>query len=537
MKLAPGVNTLLFEATDDAGNYASLQISVVQDASPPQLNIIYPKDNLFTGNSVLVISGSSEVGNTVTVNGVPVTLDPNNGQFSYTILLKEGTNRIVARAIDKIGNTYEVVRNVFLDTMPPALTVTNPIDQQVVSSAKLNVEGLTDLNAVITINGNVVPIEAGAFKKAVTLKEGLNRIVILATDLAGNRNMAVREVYLDTTATAQIYSPADGLRTTTDNITFFGKVEAGGSLKINGLDIRIDNTSSFSHTFPLQLGANDFELVITDGHGNTNTISRSVVREQVPPTPGKKTTSALSNASVWLGVALVGAIVGALMAIIIFMLFARRMGGKKSTLDEIETQDAKAQNEKEAAIEAPPTKPAPPFPPKATDKKVPPSIKMVPPPVPVKTSEAPKPPEPKPKESDPFSPTDDEPAPSVKGMSDKAAGGEIEVDGGELAHLQKTVENLDAKGADTTKIKQSLRMAEIYQSKNNPDKAEKHIQKAKQMLTEMDSSGEIAPKGDEIKPAPAKSSIPVIPPFPDMDKGSPRKAKLEMTKDPKDGGK
>jgi hypothetical protein len=510
MKLAPGVNTLLFEATDDAGNYASLQISVVQDANPPQLTIIYPKDNLFTGNSVLVISGSSDVGNTVTVNGVPVTLDLNNGQFSYTILLKEGTNRIVARATDKIGNTYEVVRNVFLDSTAPSLTVTNPIDQQVVSSAKLSVEGLTDLNAVITINGNVVPTESGAFKKALTLKEGLNRIVILATDLAGNRNMAVREVYLDTTATIQIYAPEDGLRTTTDNVTFFGTVEPGGSLKINGLDIKIDNTSSFSRNFPLQLGTNDFELVITDGHGNTNTISRSVVREQLPPTPGKKTTTAFSNASAWLAVALVGAIVGALMAIIIFMLFARRMGGKKTAIDEIEAQDAKAQKEKEEAIEAPPTHPA---------------------------ADAPKPPEPKPKDPDPFSPADDVPAPTVKGMSDKAAGGELEVDGGELTDLQKKVETLDAKGADTTKIKQSLRMAEIYQSKNNPDKAEKHIQKAKQMLTEMDSSGEIAPKGGEPIPAPAKSSIPVIPPFPDMDKGAPRKAKLEQTKDTKDGGK
>jgi|GEM_PF-4032240 len=537
MKLIPGVNTLLFEATDDAGNYASLQISIVQDANPPQLNIIYPKDNLFTGNSVLVISGSSDVGNTVTVNGVPVVLDPNNGQFSYTVLLKEGTNRIVARATDKIGNTYEVVRNVFLDTTPPALTVTNPIDQQVTSTAKISVEGLTDLNAVITINGNVVPTEAGAFKKSVTLKEGLNRIIILATDLAGNRNMVVREVTLDTTATVQIYSPADGLRTTSDNISFFGKVEPGGSIKINGLDILIDNTSSFSHIFPLQLGANDFEMTVTDGHGNTNTLTRTVVREQVPPAPSKKSTSALSDASGWLAAALVGAIVGALMAIIIFLLFSRKMVGKKSTLDDIEAQDAKAQTEKEAALEAPPTKPAPPLPPKATDKKVPPPIRMVPPPVPVTTAEAPKPPEPKPKEPDPFSPTEEEAPVAVKGMTDKAAGGEIEVDGGELTDLQKKVETLDAKGADTTKIKQSLRMAEIYQSKNNPDKAEKHIQKAKQMLTEMDSSGEIAPKGDDAIPVPVKSSIPVIPPFPDMDKGAPRKAKLDTPKDTKDGGK
>jgi len=224
------------------------------------------------------------------------------------------------------------------------------------------------------------------------------------------------------------------------------------------------------------------------------------------------------------------------MAIILFLMFSRKMGGKKSAIEDLEAQDAKAQKEKEEALEAPPTKPAPPLS-KTTDKKTPPPIKMVPPPIPVKTTETPKPPEPKPKEPDPFSPTDDEPAPTVKGMSDKAAGGEIEVDGGELTHLQKKVENLDAKGEDTTKIKQSLRMAEIYQSKNNPDKAEKHIQKAKQMLTEMDSSGEIAPKGEEAKPAPAKSSIPVIPPFPNMDKGSPRKAKLEPNKDTKDGGK
>jgi hypothetical protein len=150
-----------------------------------------------------------------------------------------------------------------------------------------------------------------------------------------------------------------------------------------------------------------------------------------------------------------------------------------------------------------------------------------------------------------FSPTEDD-TPTVKGMSDKAAGGEIEATGGELTDLQKKVESLDAKGADTTKIKQSLKMAEIYASKNATEKAEKHIQKAKQMLNEMDSSGEIAPRGGVVEmnrtadkpstppPAQTSSSIPTIPPFPDIDKkgeNPPRKAKSpDVTNGPKDGG-
>jgi hypothetical protein len=543
LKLNPGLNTLLFEAWDDAGNHASLQITVIQDANPPQLDIVYPKDNLFTGNSVLVISGSSDIGNTVTVNGAPVVLDPNNGQFSYIVLLKEGTNRIVIRAVDKIGNTYEVVRNVFLDTTPPTLTVTNPLEKTMTNKPQLSVEGITDLNAAVSVNGVVVPTSGGSFKTVLTLKEGVNQIVILSTDLAGNRAMVVRDVTLVTNVDIQIFSPADNMRTTDDNVTFFGKVGPGATLKINGLDIQLDNTSKFSHNFPLSLGINDFQIVVTDQNGNVNTIDRTVVREQVPATPAKKTTEGLSGSTAWLAAALVGAIVGALMAIILFLGFSRRYGRGKEPVDEVATKEVVNEAAKEPEAKAPQTKPAP-SQSRPSGKKGG-QIHMVPPPASMVKKE-------EPNGNGAFSPTEDD-TPTVKGMSDKAAGGEIEATGGELTELQKKVESLDAKGADTTKIKQSLKMAEIYASKNATEKAEKHIQKAKQMLNEMGTSGEIAPRGGEVEmngtadksltppPAQTSSSIPTIPPFPDLEKtdgNPPRKAKSpDVTNGPKGGDK
>jgi len=519
-KLGPGVNTLLFEAWDNAGNYASLQISVIQDSNPPQLDVVYPKDNLFTSNSVLVVSGSSEVNNIVTVNGVQVTLDPNNGQFSYMVLLKEGANRIVIRAVDKIGNTYEVVRNVFLDTTPPPLTVTSPTEGLVTSNPKLVVDGLTDINAVITINEISVATEGGAFKKTMTLKEGMNQIVIISTDLAGNRATIIRKVFLDTFAGIQIFAPADGIRTTTDNITVYGKVEAGSTLKINGLDVQVDNQSQFSYNFLLTLGSNGIEFVVTDAHGNVNTVERTVIREQVSPVKPKTQSTGLSGTSSWLAAALVGAIVGALMAIIMFLVFSRKKGGQVSPVEDTGTEEVEAEKPEPEAPKAPTTKPAPPS---LSDKNGN-GIKLVPPPPSMAKNGGGKP-----KAPEPFSSVDEEAA-QPKGMSDKAAGGELAATEGELTDLQRTVEGLDAKGADTTKVKQSLRMAEIYNSKNNPDKAEKHIQKARQILNEMGTSSEIAPKGGEVEmktgaekpPAegnpPRKSSIPAIPPFPKLDK-------------------
>jgi hypothetical protein len=519
-KLGPGVNTLLFEAWDNAGNYASLQISVIQDSNPPQLDVVYPKDNLFTSNSVLVVSGSSEVNNIVTVNGVLVTLDPNNGQFSYMVLLKEGANRIVIRAVDKIGNTYEVVRNVFLDTTPPPLTVTSPTEGLVTSDPKLVVDGLTDINAAITINELSVATEGGAFKKTMTLKEGMNQIVIISTDLAGNRATIIRNVFLDTFAGIQIFAPSDGIRTTTDDITVYGKIEAGSTLKINGLDVQVDNQSQFSHNFPLMLGSNGFEFVVTDAHGNVNTVERTVIREQVPPVKPKAQSTGLSGTSSWLAAALVGAIVGALMAIIMFLVFSRKKGGQVSQVEDTGTEEVEAEKPGPEAPKAPTTKPAPPLP---SDKNGN-GIKLVPPP-----SSMAKKGDGKPNGPAPFSSVDEE-VTQPKGMSDKAAGGELAATEGELTDLQRKVEGLDAKGADTTKVKQSLRMAEIYNSKNNPDKAEKHIQKAKEILNEMGASSEIAPKGGEVEmktgadkpPAegnpPMKSSIPAIPPFTKLDK-------------------
>jgi hypothetical protein len=506
-KLQLGTNVLLFEAWDEVGNYASFELTVTLDQDPPALQVISPKDNLFTGNEILVVSGSAEIENVVTVNGVQVTLDPNNGLFSYTLLLKEGTNRVVVRSVDEIGNTIEVVRNVFLDTMPPLLTVTSPVDDLMTIQPKVTVEGIVEVNSELTINGEEVAIEQSNFKKVLTLDEGENRIVIIATDRAGNRIVEIREVSLDTMAEVQIFTPVDGLTTDQENITFTGRVEVGSSLRINGIDIEVDNEDRFTRLFALDEGSNDFEIVVTDGQGNVNTVYRTVIFEDVSTTPTNKAEveSDSSIGAAWLWAALIGALIGAVVAAgtVVFAASRLRRQDGPAFVEPMEEGSEGSQDQHLDDEDLPPPEPPePPKPPEPEDNGNG-GPRLVPPPfIPVKED---------------------------KNIADTAAESEMAVDENEIEALTSEVDKLEEQGEDMSKARQSLRMAGIYLSRNRVDRASKHLRKAKLMLRALDkSSSEVEADGGEtefrstLPPPPTvledtSPAIPKIPPPPKLD--------------------
>lgn len=64
---------------------------------------------------------------------------------------------------------------------PPALTITNPVDNMTTTENIVLVQGFTELEAEVKINGETVLIDtAGNFTQPVNLKSGLNAITIVA---------------------------------------------------------------------------------------------------------------------------------------------------------------------------------------------------------------------------------------------------------------------------------------------------------------------------------------------------------------------
>jgi hypothetical protein len=103
--LAEGTNTLAVSVRDAAGNGApTVTLTVARDGSPPTVAIGFPAAGATVLDSYVVVTGTSEPGSTVTVNGAAVPVG-SAGAFSVRVELRPGGNTIRAVAKDAAGNT------------------------------------------------------------------------------------------------------------------------------------------------------------------------------------------------------------------------------------------------------------------------------------------------------------------------------------------------------------------------------------------------------------------------------------------------
>jgi len=88
-----------------------------------------------------------------------------------------------------LGNQY------FRIGKAPPLTVTSPTAQQIVTSSRVVVEGKSDADATVTINGiSTIVRDDGRFYEQVAVEPGVNKITISATSRFGKTSTEVREV-------------------------------------------------------------------------------------------------------------------------------------------------------------------------------------------------------------------------------------------------------------------------------------------------------------------------------------------------------
>lgn len=109
--LKDGENEVTATATDNAGNKsaASKTFVVTLDTKEPELSLDKPKDgDTITGSDKqnLVIQGTTEGGSSLTINDRFVLVQE-DGKFTFTTKLSEGSNEFNIKATDEAGNTTE----------------------------------------------------------------------------------------------------------------------------------------------------------------------------------------------------------------------------------------------------------------------------------------------------------------------------------------------------------------------------------------------------------------------------------------------
>ena len=225
------------KATDEAGNSvtkdatdttlgSSLQLKVKEKVAPV-ISITAPSSSAKLTNNKPVInwtvtdadSGVNPstikliIDSQTITTGITKTQSGKNYTCSYTTTtaLSDGTHTIKVSASDYDGNVATQKSVTFtVDTVPPELSVSAPVDNLVTNQSSLVVKGTTNdvtsspVTLTIKLNGGTEQtVEVGSdgsFTKTLTLVTGENTIVITAKDGAGKTSTVTKKVVLDQTA-------------------------------------------------------------------------------------------------------------------------------------------------------------------------------------------------------------------------------------------------------------------------------------------------------------------------------------------------
>jgi cytoskeleton protein RodZ len=86
-------------------------------------------------------------------------------------------------------------RQYFQIGMAPSLSISSPANQQIVETSRIVVEGKTDPDTTVMINGvTTIVRDDGRFYEQVAIEPGVNKIIIIATSRFGKATTIVREV-------------------------------------------------------------------------------------------------------------------------------------------------------------------------------------------------------------------------------------------------------------------------------------------------------------------------------------------------------
>jgi len=265
---------------------------VFTDPAPPTVAITSPQNGYGTNQGWILISGTAS--DDIGLDRVELRLDDSlrwqplqAGDWSFNLTnLSRGDHRVQVRATDIAGQAAYANLSITVDFEPPRLQLEEPFDEEVLTNETgVRFSGRTDPDAALTIDGVPVPVDAGgAFDQVITFTEGYHEVSVLARDRGGNAISATRKITVDLTPPAiTVLSPANGTRTTLEELNLVGMVEPGAKFRVDGSTVPLGQDGGFNVTVLLSGGRKDIELYAEDRAGNSNTTSWTLERKTDQP--------------------------------------------------------------------------------------------------------------------------------------------------------------------------------------------------------------------------------------------------------------
>lgn len=167
------------------------------DASAPVINIAKSVDKQITNNIHFEIQGEVRddfYASNVTIDDDPefIELSAPRISFSKKIKLKKGINEIKIKSMDLLGKSTEKTVHVVADFEGPTLNINNFFNGDTVGENRIVLDGaLADASGITELRINQKALSYNkekevAFALSIDLKEGENKILMAAKDVAGN---------------------------------------------------------------------------------------------------------------------------------------------------------------------------------------------------------------------------------------------------------------------------------------------------------------------------------------------------------------
>jgi len=268
--------------------------NVAQDTTAPFLQLTTPEDGAIVRESFARVTGTTEKGATLSLNGkaVPVAA---NGLFESESLLKDGANEIILEARDRAGNVSRIRRNLTYVadsrvgiSYSSALKALRP-KHFVVPTSELTLSSASKPRAAITLlrfstlsSLRTFADDGGYFQFTIPNLSGKERFSLSATTPAGYSVKDTFMVEVDNIPPQIKLDVELPPVTASDTLRLSGAVLEATSLQINSEEIKFAN-DRFAAALQLKPGLNLIQITAQDFAGNVTTLEKRVMLDREPP--------------------------------------------------------------------------------------------------------------------------------------------------------------------------------------------------------------------------------------------------------------
>ena len=300
--LSDGAHTIVASQTDGFGNTGTASLSFTLDTTAPAVAIttIEGGDTLINAAEAaggIQISGTAEIGSSLTVNGSAVTVDGTGHWTTSVTPAGQGALTVTAVATDAAGNSASTSTTLTVDTIAPAVAITtieggDTLINAAEAAGGIQISGTAEIGSSLTVNGAAVTVDGtGHWTTSVTpAGQGALTVTAVATDAAGNSATTSTTLTVDTIAPAVAITTIEGGDTLINaaeaagGIQIGGTAEIGSSLTVNGSAVTVDGTGHWTTSVtPAGQGALTVTAVATDAAGNSASTTTNLTVDTIAP--------------------------------------------------------------------------------------------------------------------------------------------------------------------------------------------------------------------------------------------------------------